>query len=593
MLAGKTMPWYAMGLSIMATQASAITFISTTAQAYVDGMRFVQFYFGLPLAMVILSATAVPIFHRAKVYTAYEYLEHRFDAKTRLLVTIIFLISRGLQAGLALSAPAIVLSVILGWPFQVTILIMGGLVVLYTTLGGIKAVTWADVQQMMVIMLALVLALAVAISLLPKDVSFRDALTLAGAAGKLNAVTTTFDWNDRYNIWSGLIGGMFLALAYFGTDQSQVQRYLTGKSIGQSRLGLMFNAMAKVPDAVLHPVHRRDGVRGVPVREAPAGVSTRRDGAVRRRRPNTPRIESRYEQAFDQRQAAAREIMASTSRRAPGFSRGANKFRRRPRRCAQARRSLRHELHLLLLCDPLLPIGIVGLVIGVIFTAAMSAISGEINSLATVSVIDIYKRHLVKDSSDTHYLGASRVATAFWGIYAMVFASTRHFGALIEAVNHVGSLFYGGMLGVFVLAFFVKRCTATRRVRGRHRRRSRHFHHRAVHRSLSLVQRGRMPGHGGRRRSVFFPRTTEPGAAGFRTSFRNSRDTIPTATKSESPNRCQAAVALKLQHNPLLMGTSTFPLRSATKNLKTSCNRSDVSYTGSIPEAAIGVFLVT
>src|SRR6202049_4979213 len=247
LLAGKTMPWYAMGLSIMATQASAITFISTPGQSYTDGMRFVQFYFGLPVAMVILSATAVPIFHRAKVYTAYEYLEHRFDAKTRLLVTVIFLISRGLGAGLALSAPAIVLSVVLGWPFRVTILIMGGLVMLYTTLGGIKAVTWADVQQMAVIMLALVMAFAVAISMLPKDVSFLDALKLAGAAGKLNAVTTTFDWNDRYNIWSGLIGGMFLALAYFGTDQSQVQRYLTGKSIGQSRLGLLLNAMAKVP----------------------------------------------------------------------------------------------------------------------------------------------------------------------------------------------------------------------------------------------------------------------------------------------------------------------------------------------------------
>src|SRR5437868_10523254 len=251
MLANKTMPWYAMGLSIIATQASAITFISTTAQAYVDGMRFVQFYFGLPLAMVILSATAVPIFHRAKVYTAYEYLEHRFDAKTRLLVTIIFLISRGLGAGLALSAPAIVLSVVLEWPFRVTILIMGGLVVLYTTTGGIKAVTWADVQQMAVILLALVAAFVIAISMLPADISFLDAVKLAGAAGKLNAVTTTFDWNDRYNIWSGLIGGMFLALAYFGTDQSQVQRYLTGKSIGQSRLDLLLNAMATVPMQLL------------------------------------------------------------------------------------------------------------------------------------------------------------------------------------------------------------------------------------------------------------------------------------------------------------------------------------------------------
>src|SRR5262245_60813238 len=199
LLAGKTMPWYATGLSIMATQASAITFISTTAQGFVDGMRFVQFYFGLPLAMVILCATAVPIFHRANVYTAYEYLEKRFDAKTRLLVTVIFLISRGLGAGIALSAPAIVLSVILGWPYQVTVLLMGGLVTVYTTMGGIKAVTWADVQQMVVILFALALSFGIAISMLPADVSFGDALTLAGAAGRLNAVTTTFDWNDRYN----------------------------------------------------------------------------------------------------------------------------------------------------------------------------------------------------------------------------------------------------------------------------------------------------------------------------------------------------------------------------------------------------------
>src|ERR1700685_3896431 len=247
LLAGKTMPWYAMGLFIMATQASAITFISTTGQSYTDGMRFVQFYFGLPVAMVILSATAVPIFHRAKVYTAYEYLEHRFDAKTRALVSVVFLISRGLQAGLALSAPAIVLSVILDWPFRLTILLMGSLVVLYTTMGGIKAITWADVQQMIVILVSLVLSLVIAVSLLPRDVSFLDAVRIAGAAGRLNAVDLSFDWDNRYNLWSGLIGGMFLALAYFGCDQSQVQRYLTGKSIGQSRLSLLFNAVAKIP----------------------------------------------------------------------------------------------------------------------------------------------------------------------------------------------------------------------------------------------------------------------------------------------------------------------------------------------------------
>jgi hypothetical protein len=247
LLAGKTMPWYAMALSIMATQASAITFISTTGQAYVDGMRFVQFYFGLPLAMVVLSATAVPIFHRAGVYTAYEYLERRFDAKTRVLVSLIFLIQRGLAVGVALYAPAVVLTVILGWPDRLTTVAMGSLVVLYTTLGGIKAVTWTDFQQMLIMLAGIVAALATAVFLLPDQVSFGDALTVAGAAGRLNAVTTRFDWNDRYNLWSGLIGGMFLALSYFGCDQSQVQRYLTGKSIAQSRLSLLFNAVAKVP----------------------------------------------------------------------------------------------------------------------------------------------------------------------------------------------------------------------------------------------------------------------------------------------------------------------------------------------------------
>jgi len=245
LLAGKTMPWYAMALSIMATQASAITFISTTGQAYVDGMRFVQFYFGLPLAMVILCATAVPIFHRAKVYTAYEYLEQRFDAKTRALVSLIFLLQRGLGVGVALSAPAIVLTVILGIPSNITTLIMGTLVIVYTVMGGIKAVTWTDVQQMVIIFMGMIAALVTAIVLLPANVTLGDAVALAGAAGKLNAVTFNFDWNDRYNLWSGLIGGAFLALAYFGTDQSQVQRYLTGKSVTHSRLSLLFTAAAR------------------------------------------------------------------------------------------------------------------------------------------------------------------------------------------------------------------------------------------------------------------------------------------------------------------------------------------------------------
>jgi SSS family transporter len=466
LLAGKTMPWYAMGLSIMATQATAITFISTTAQGYVDGMRFVQFYFGLPIAMVILCATAVPIFHRAKVYTAYEYLEKRFDPKTRALVTVIFLISRGLQCGVALSAPAICLSIILGWPFQLTLGMMGGLVILYTTFGGIKAVTWADVPQMFVILGALVMALIVAVRLLPADVSFLDAIRIAGAAGKINIVTTKFDWNDRYNLWSGIIGGSFLFLAYFGTDQSQVQRYLTGKSIGQSRLSLLLNAVAKVPmqafilfigamvfvfylferpPLVFHP----DGARRV--------EQSAQYGA----------IASRYDRAFDERRTAAREIKDASDSAARSVA--VSKFRGAQKEFDAAHTAAtdvgkEHDTNYIFLSfvTHYLPRGAVGLVLAVIFTAAMSASSGEINSLATVSIIDVYRRHFRPDlpnsNNDRHYLIASRIATAFWGLYAIGFATfARSFGALIETVNLVGSLFYGTMLGVFVLAFFVKR----------------------------------------------------------------------------------------------------------------------------------------
>lgn len=467
LLAGKTMPWYAMGLSIMATQASAITFISTPGQSYIDGMRFVQFYFGLPVAMVILSATAVPIFHRAKVYTAYEYLEQRFDAKTRALVTAVFLIQRGLSAGVALSAPAIVLSVILGWPFRLTTILMGGLVILYTTTGGIKAVTWADVQQMGVILAALVMALFIAVSMLPADVSFMDAVRLAGAAGKLNAVDLHFDWNNRYNLWSGLIGAMFLALAYFGTDQSQVQRYLTGKSIGQSRLSLLFNAVAKVPMQFLilfigAMVFVFFLFERPPLLFHP--VEMKRVQAT----PQFAALEARHNLAFDHRQTAARQIKDA---RDPGArSQAIAGFRTAQKEVDAAhadalKLTQENDTNYIFLSfvTHYLPRGIVGLVLGVIFTAAMSAISGEINSLATVTVIDIYRRHFRREAADRHYLMASRIATVFWGVYAIAFASifARGFGALIEAVNQVGSYFYGGMLGVFVLAFFLKRVRGT------------------------------------------------------------------------------------------------------------------------------------
>ncbi len=247
LLAGKTMPWYAMGLSIMATQASGITFISTTGQGYIDGLRFVQFYFGLPIAMVIVAGVAIPIFYRANIYTAYEYLERRFDGKTRALASIVFLIQRGLGVGVSIAAPSIVLSVIFGWNDQITTVIIGLTIILYTTLGGILAITWADVLQMSIIFCGLIMAMFMVIHLLPPEVSFFDAVRLAGAAGRLNAIDFHFDWNNRYTFWSGLIGGTFLSLSYFGCDQSQVQRYLTGKSLTQSKLGLLFNGMAKIP----------------------------------------------------------------------------------------------------------------------------------------------------------------------------------------------------------------------------------------------------------------------------------------------------------------------------------------------------------
>ena len=466
LLAGKSMPWYAMGLSIMATQASAITFISTTGQSYTDGMRFVQFYFGLPIAMVILCATAVPIFHRANVYTAYEYLEQRFDAKTRALVSGIFLIQRGLAAGLSLYAPAVVLSVILGWPDRLTTVMMGALVVTYTSLGGIKAVTWADVQQMMLILCGLVISLVMAVHLLPGHVSFANAVSLAGAAGKLNAVNFHFDWNDRYNVWSGLIGGMFLMLAYFGCDQSQVQRYLTGKSIEQSRLSLIFNAMAKIPMqffilfigamVFVFFIFERPPVLFQPVELA----RVRND-------PRFPAVEKRYEQAFANRKQAAEEYLEAKKSADPALKQATmERYQNAQRELNDSHLASEHlvgkDFHdtnyiFLSFVTRYLPAGLVGLIIAVIFSAAMSSTSGEINSLATVTVIDIYRRHVNKSASDRHYLMASRCATIFWGLYAVAFARYgRNFGALIEAVNIVGSLFYGGLLGVFVLAFFFK-----------------------------------------------------------------------------------------------------------------------------------------
>ena len=476
LLAGKSMPWYAMGLSIMATQASAVTFISTTGQSYVDGMRFVQAYFGLPLAMVVICTTVVPLFHKAKIYTAYEYLERRFDSKTRTLASAIFLCQRGLSAGLTLYAPAIVLSVILGWPERATTLLMGTLVITYTVLGGIKAVTWSDVQQMGIIFLGLVVALVTVIVLLPSSVSFGDAMFLAGAAGRLNAVTTQFDWNDRFNIWSGLIGSTFLFLSYFGCDQSQVQRYLTGRSIAQSRLGLLFNAVAKIPmQFFILFIGAMVFVFYLFV-QPPVLFQRAELGRIQQAGAFQPMAEQ-YNRAFeDRRQAALALVEAHHARDSAAVARRIAEYRAAQMEIDGARAQAAKLVErtggekdfsdtnyiFLSFVTRHLPAGIVGLIIAVIFAAAMSASSGEINSLATVTVVDIYRRYVRRAGSDHHYLAASRWATLFWGVYAVTFAGWgKRLGSLIVAVNVVGSLFYGSLLGCFVLALAFRRVGGT------------------------------------------------------------------------------------------------------------------------------------
>jgi SSS family transporter len=476
LLAGKSMPWYAMGLSIVATQASAITFISTTGQGYVDGMRFVQFYLGLPIAMVILCVTAVPIFHRANVYTAYEYLEKRFDAKTRALVALVFLVQRGLGAGIGLYAPAVALSSVLGISDRIITILIGMLVVTYVTSGGIKALTWADVQQMTMIFIALIISVLIIVHSLPSNVSTLDAIRLAGAANRLRIIDTHFDVKNRYNLWSGLIGGAFLALAYFGCDQSQVQRYLTGKSIAQSRLSLIFNACIKIP-MQLFILFIGVMVFSLSLFFEPPMVFQNGVSQIAQTNSRWVAAQRQYSQAFLKRRTAATQLTSafhSTSNNlladVSAFRDAESDFEAARKRSldlvAQATNSASFDdtnYIFLTFVRNWLPVGLVGLVIGVILSASMGSSSGEINSLATVALVDIYRRYLVPKHSDAHYLFASRLLTVFWGAFAVAFATigARGFGALIERVNIVGSLFYGGLLGVFVLAFFCKHVTGT------------------------------------------------------------------------------------------------------------------------------------
>jgi Na+/proline symporter len=429
--------------------------------------------------MLILCYTTVPLFRNANVYTAYEYLERRFDARVRALISGIFLLQRGMALGVTLYAPAVVLTVILGWPDWVTTLLMGGLAVSYTTAGGAKAIAWSDLQQMIVMTLGLVTACIAAVLLLPDHVSLGGAVHLAAVAGRLNVVTTTFDWNDRYNLWSGLIGGTFLALAYFGTDQSQVQRYLSGESIRETRRGLLLNAVAKIPMQL--------GILFIGVMvfvfhiytQPPMLFQRLEQSRIERAdvRDRFDPLSQRYQQAFDQRRSAADALLAlngsanaavetrqtseDTFRRAQA---DLDKTRRDAAALAQsAGGSGASDTNYIFLSfvTQFLPVGVVGLVLAVVFGATMTAVSAEMSSLATVSIVDVYKRHVQPAATDRHYLTASRLATLLWGAYAIVCANLiKGIGSLVEAVNVLGSLFYGSMLGVFVLAFFFKRVTS-------------------------------------------------------------------------------------------------------------------------------------
>ena len=474
LLADKQMRWYTVALSIMATQASAITFTSTPGQAYADGMRFVQFYLGLPIAMVILSVTAVPIYHKLGVYTAYEYLEHRFDVKTRTLTSIIFLIQRGLAVGITIYAPSLVLSIMLGWDIRIASTLIGGIIIIYTTSGGVKAVNWTDFQQLLIIMFGMAMAFIMTIVLLPNGIGFTDALHVAGGMGRLNAIDFSFDLHNEYSFWSGLIGGTFVALAYFGTDQSQVQRYLTGSSVRQSRLGLLFNGMAKVPmqffilliGAMVFVFYQfqRPPLFFNPVETRKIEQSRYAD--------RYQAVERRYDAAFENKTEAVQRYLAV---RRSGDESAIRDARAAVNAASKNAEAIRAEgIDIIKQNDPnvdpsdtnyiflsfvmkYLPLGLVGLVFACIFAASMTSTSGELSALATCTIVDVYKRHIKKGGDEKHYLFVSRLAMALWGVYAIFFAQyASNLGSLVVAVNILGSLFYGTMLAIFLIAFYLK-----------------------------------------------------------------------------------------------------------------------------------------
>lgn len=474
LLGGNEAKWWTIGLSVMATQASAITFLSTPGQAFHSGMGFVQFYFGLPLAMVVICITFIPIFKRLKVYTAYEFLENRFDLKTRSLSAILFLIQRGLAAGITIYAPAIILSTIIGWNLNYTILVIGILVIIYTVTGGSKAVSATQKQQMYIIFAGMIMAFITILKLLPENVGFTDALSLAAQNDKMNILDFKFDLDNRYNIWSGLIGGFFVALAYFGTDQSQVQRYISSKSIRESQMGLIFNGLLKVPlqffillTGVMVFVFYQFNQSPIFFNNAAVEEVYASENADAYRA-----LENEYSILQSEKHSLSQSIVQwnnSNEASNPVLISNLANIRERESvlktRAVEIIESTNEKLetndkdyvfiHFIL---NQLPKGLVGLLIAVILSAAMSSTASELNALGSTTAVDIYKRNLRPNRNESHYVKASKLLTLMWGIIAIIFAI---FGTLaenlIQLVNIVGSIFYGTLLGIFVVAFYFKK----------------------------------------------------------------------------------------------------------------------------------------
>jgi SSS family transporter len=478
-MGNRSLPWYHVGLSVMATQASAITFLSAPGQAYSDGMRFVQFYFGLPLAMIVLCITFVPIFHKLKVYTAYEFLEQRFDLKTRALTSILFLIQRGLSTAITIYAPAIILSGILHINTTYTTLFIGGLVLFYTVYGGAKAVSYTQLLQMSIIFTGMFVAGVFVVMLMPQNVGFGKAIKLAGNMGRMNVIDWKFDPNNRYNIWSGIIGGFFLQLSYFGTDQSQVGRYLTGSTVGQSRLGLIMNGLIKVPMQFLILLLGVLVFSFYQFNRPPVFFNNYEVEQVKKSQyaPQFNQLEKQYADAFDQKKQKTEGLVKAldskdqqqiTGAKADLKTAEAQADTIRKQAISVIKKSSGNDsvndtnYVFLTFVTHYLPKGLIGLLIAIIFLASMGSTASGLNALGSTTVIDIYKRIIKPGQSEQRYVTASRLATVFWGLVCIGMALyASKIGNLLEAVNQLGSYIYGTILGVFIVAFYLKKIQGT------------------------------------------------------------------------------------------------------------------------------------